>query len=96
VSVPPGPFEDQPTQQLFAKAPAATPSVPTADETADDGDMLEEDWDQPRSYSRLTVALAIGILVVLAFAGGAFVAGAGQADPLCTPPSGPPAASAGS
>jgi hypothetical protein len=101
VSVPPepsGPFEDQPTQQLFTKAPAATPTVPAVDETADEGDLLDEDWDQPRRYSRLTVALAIGILVVLAFAGGAFVAGAlrGPADALCTPPGGPPAAASGS
>jgi hypothetical protein len=63
------------------------------DETADDGDLLDEDWDQPRRYSRLTIALAIGILVVLAFAGGAFVAGAaaGPAEAVCTPP---PAATA--
>ena len=88
MSVPPGPFEDQPTQQMFSKAPAAAPSVPTADESADDGDMLDEDWAQPRRWSRLTVALAIGILVVLAFAGGAFVAGAlnGPADAACYPP----------
>jgi hypothetical protein len=93
VSVPPGPFEDQPTQQLFATAPAGTAADPAAGETPDDrtddpDDLLEPDWDQPRRYSRLTVALAVGVLVVLAFAGGAFVAGslAGPADVVCTPP----------
>ncbi len=107
MSVPPDrptSFEDQPTERhLFAKAPAGPTGVPTADGAADDrtdepDDLLEPDWDQPRRYSRLTIALAIGVLVVLAFAFGAFTAGAlrGPADALCTPPGEPPAATTGS
>ncbi|MCO1658562.1 hypothetical protein [Pseudonocardia humida] len=100
---PPTPFEDQPTERhLFAKAPAGSTAAPTADPTPDDrtddpDDLLEPDWDQPRRYSRLTVALAIGILVVLAFAAGAFVAGAlaGPAGTACYPPSGSPPATTG-
>ncbi|WP_214405400.1 hypothetical protein [Pseudonocardia lacus] len=83
MSHPPGPFEDQPTEHLFVGAPAAGTTTDDPDD-----DLLEPDWDQPRRFSRLTVALAIGILVVLAFAGGAFVAGAasGPAGAACYPP----------
>jgi len=108
VPVPPGqptPFQDRPTERhLFAEAPAEPAPFPTTDDAAADDrpdepdDLLEPDWDQPRRYSRLTIALAIGVLVVLAFAVGAFTAGAlrGPADALCTPPGEPPAAATGS
>jgi hypothetical protein len=106
VSVPPDrptSFEDQPTERhLFAKAPAGTAGAPTADTAADDrtdepDDLLEPDWDQPRRFSRLTVALALSVLVVLAFAAGAFTAGAlaGPPDAACYPPDAPPAAATG-
>ncbi len=95
----PVPFEDQLTEHLFVKAPAGpapgpTPGGAVDDRTDEPDDLLEPDWDQPRRFSRLTVALAISVLVVLAFAVGAFTAGAlaGPPDAACYPPGGPPAA----